>query len=87
MYNNNFSTSSRKRHWEGDVFTLFFVSNTFIINVKLKLAKIQANVKQHPEAELLLFIHILHPRYQPEIIEHILKNKQNKKCLCIHEII
>ena len=31
----------------------FFISNTFISNAKLKLAKKQANAKQHPEAELL----------------------------------
>ena len=42
------------------------------------MAKNQANAKQYPEAELLLFenLHILHPRYHPEIIGHILKNKQ-----------
>ena len=34
---------------------LFFISNTFISNVRLKLAKTQVNAKQHPEAELLLF--------------------------------
>ena len=32
----------------------FFISNTFISNARLKLAKTQANTKQHPEAELLL---------------------------------
>ena len=31
----------------------FFISNTFISNARLKLAKNQANAKQHPEAELL----------------------------------
>ena len=35
--------------------TRFFISNTFISNAKLKLAKNQANVKQHPEVEILLF--------------------------------
>ena len=35
--------------------TRFFISNTFTSNAGLKLAKNQANVKQHPEAELLLF--------------------------------
>ena len=25
--------------------------------------------------------------YQPKIIGHILKNKQNNKCVCIHEIM
>ena len=35
--------------------TRFFLSNTFISNATLKLAKNQAKAKQHPEAELLLF--------------------------------
>ena len=33
----------------------FFVSNTFISNARLKLARNQANAKQHPEGTLLLF--------------------------------
>ena len=33
----------------------FFISNTFISNARLKLAKHQAKAKQHPEAELLIF--------------------------------
>ena len=37
-----------------NVYTLFFISNTFISNARLKLAKNHANAKQHPEAELLL---------------------------------
>ena len=64
----------------------FFISNTFISNVKLKLAKNQANFKQHPQAELLLFenyLHSLHPRYHPKIIGHILKNKQKKTKLSV----
>ena len=32
-------------------------------------------------------IHILHPRYHPKLIGHVLRNKQKKKCVCIHEII
>ena len=36
-------------------YMLFFISNTFINNIKLKLAKNQAKAKQHTEAELLLF--------------------------------
>ena len=35
--------------------TRFFISNTFISNARLKLAKNQANAKQHCEAGLLLF--------------------------------
>ena len=31
-------------------------------------------------------IHIFHPCYHPKIIEHILKNKQKKKHVFIHEI-
>ena len=31
----------------------FYIDNTFISNARLKLAKNQANAKQHPEAELL----------------------------------
>ena len=38
---------------------------------------------------LMKIIHILDPPYHPKIIKnilHILKNKQKKKCVCIHEI-
>ena len=34
---------------------LFFISNTFINNARLKLAKNQAKAKQYPQVELLLF--------------------------------
>ena len=39
---------------------IFFISNIFISNAKLKLAKNQANAKQHPEAELLLLENYSH---------------------------
>ena len=63
----------------------FFISNTFIRNVRLKLAKNQANAKQQLRLNVsyLKITHILHPRYHPKIIGHILKNK----CVCIHRII
>ena len=32
-------------------------------------------------------IHIVHPRYHPKIKVHILKNKQNNKCVCSQEIM
>ena len=32
------------------------------------------------------FIHILHPRYHSNIVGHILKNKKENKCVCIHKI-
>ena len=63
--------------------TLFFISNNFISNTRLKLAKNQPNSKQHPEAELccLKIMHILHAK----IRKH--KKKQKNKCVWIHEII
>ena len=67
----------------------FLISITFISNGRLKLAKNQANAKQYPEAELLLFenLHILHPRYHPKIIGHILKNKKKYQFVFLDEII
>ena len=35
-------------------YMLFYISNTLISNARLKLAKNQANAKEHQEAELLL---------------------------------
>ena len=40
---------------EKQVDTRFFISNTLISNARVILAKNQADTKQHPEAELLLF--------------------------------
>ena len=67
----------------------FFISNTFISNARLKLAKNQVNAKQHPELNFchLKTMHILQTRYDPKIIGHILKNKLKNKCVCFHEII
>ena len=36
------------------------ISNTFISNASLKLAKNQVNAKQHPEAEFLLYENYSH---------------------------
>ena len=44
------------------IYTLF-LSNTFISNSRLKLAKNQANAKRHPEAELLVFESYSHSLY------------------------
>ena len=38
----------------------FFISNSYVSNTRLKLAKNQANAKQHPETELLLFENYSH---------------------------
>ena len=40
-----------------------FISNTFISKARLKLAKYQANAKQYPEVELLLFENYSHSLY------------------------
>ena len=63
--------------------------NTFTSNIRLKLAKNQADAKPHPEAEPLLFETYLHSlsTLPPKIIGHILKNKQKNKSVRIHEII
>ena len=37
--------------------------------------------------DYLKIVHILHPHYHPEIIQHVLKNKRKKKGVCIHEIL
>ena len=55
-------SSSKKFRKESQVHA-FFISNTFISYVRLKLAKNQANAKQHPEPELLLFENYLCSSY------------------------
>ena len=68
----------------------FFISNTFISNVKLKLAKNQANFKQHPQAELLLFENYLHssPTLSSKNNRTYSKKQAKKnKTVCLHEII
>ena len=52
-------------------YTLFFISNTFVSTARLKLAKIQVNAKQHPEAEVLLFEN--YSRFSP-----MLSSKSNR---------
>ena len=70
---------------------ILFISNSFISKARLKLAKNQANTKQHPEAGLLLFENYLYSSFILSSKNNrtycILKNKQKNKCVCIHEII
>ena len=49
------------------------ISNTFISNARLKVAKNQANTKKHPEAELLLFENYSHS-------SSTLSSKNNRTC-------
>ena len=67
----------------------FFISNAFISNPRLKLAKNQANAKQHPETEDLLFESYSYSLSTLPFknLGHILKNKEKNKFFCIHEII
>ena len=51
----NYTHNRVHTHTPTSGYTRIFLSNSFIINARLKLAKIQANVKQNPKAELLLF--------------------------------
>ena len=54
----------------------FFISNTFISNARLKLAKNQANAKQHPEVELLLFENYSHSSYTLSSINNLTYSKK-----------
>ena len=69
--------------------TLLFISNTFVSNSWLKLAKIKQRLSNTLRLNFwyLKIIRMFHPRYQPRIIGHILKNKLKNKFLCIHEIL
>ena len=68
-------------------YTLFFISNTFISNARLKLAKIKQMLSNTLglNFRFLKIIHIFHPCYHPEIIGCIL-NKQKSKRVFIQEI-
>ena len=79
-------------YWDGEFSfswdTRFFLyKQHFHKQRRAEIAKNEANAKQHPEAGLLLFIHIFHQHYHPKIIGHILKNNQKNKCVCFHEIM
>ena len=67
---------------------VFFISNTFTSNARLKLAKIKQMLSNTLRLNFyyLKIVHILHPRYYPKIIGHILKNKQKNNCVCIYTI-
>ena len=71
--------------------TRFLISNTFISNARLKLAKKSPKQMLSNTLKLIFLhlkiIHILYLRYQPRTIGQILKNKQKNKCLCIHEFM
>ena len=55
------------------IHAFFYIRNTFISNARLKLAKIQSNAKQHPEAERLPFESYSHS-------SSTLSSKNNRTC-------
>ena len=70
----------------GENYTLFFISNSFVSYVSPKLAKIQPNAKQHPEADSLLFENYLlatSTLSSKNNRTYSLKSKQKNKCVCI----
>ena len=74
-----------KAFLKGFKYTLFFISNTFISNARLKLEKNEANTKQHFEAE-----HSLFENYS--LSSSTWPSKNSKKCrknkyICFHDVI
>ena len=67
----------------------FFISNTFISNARLKLAKNQAKAKQHPEAELSLFKNdsLFSTRLSSKNNRRYSKKCTKSKCVCFNEVI
>ena len=67
----------------------FFISNTFISNARLKLAKNQAKAKQHPEAELSLFKNdsLSSTRLSSKNNRRYSKKCTKSKCVCFNEVI
>ena len=71
---------------------MLFLYKQHIYNQRqAEIGKNQANAKQQPETELLLFENYSHALFTYGIIYKkqglFYENKQNNKCVCIHEII
>ena len=66
---------------------ILFISNIFISNAWLKLAKNWAKARQHLSLNFccLKIIRFHHPRYHPKIMVDILKMYSNK-CVCFNKI-
>ena len=63
---------------------VFFISNTFISDARLKLAKNQENAKQNPEAELLLFKNYSHSSSTSSNNNRIYPEKEAKEQVRLH---
>ena len=67
---------------------VFFISNTFIRNVRLKSAKNQANAELHPEAELLLFENYAPSSSTLSLKIHVIVKKCTKnKYVCLNKVV
>ena len=66
-----------------------FISNTFINNDRLKLAKNKAKAKQHPQAELLLFENysLSSSRVSSKSNSRYSKKCTKSKYVCLIEVI
>ena len=69
--------------------THFFISNIFIGNIMLKVAKNQTKATQYPEAKFLLFKDYLlfSTTLSSKSNRAYSKIVQNSKCVCFNEII
>ena len=65
-------------------YPLFFIGNTFISNARLKLAKNQANAKQHPEAELLIIENYAHSSYTSSSKNYGTYSKSKITSVCLY---
>ena len=75
--------------WKMMRYTLFFISNTFIRNGRLKLVKNQGKAKEHPQAEFfLLENYLLTPSSLPSRNNKRHSKKITKnKYICLNAVI
>ena len=69
---------------------MLFYKQHFYKQCQAKIVKINQMLSNTLRLKFFFYlkiVHIFHPRYHPKIIGYILKNKQNNKCVSIHEII
>ena len=68
--------------------TLFFISDTFISNTRLKLGNYQAKAKQQLEPELLLFVNYLISSFMLPFKANMRYSKKcaKNKCVCFNQI-
>ena len=71
-------------------YTLFFISNTFISNTRLRLAKNQAKAKQQSEAKMSFSVvnySLSSSKVSPKNSRRYSKKYTKNKCVCFNEVI